>query len=215
MAKSRTPSNHDRLLRAAERARVGSQPGGHAILNTSGKGIAKGSSEGLISGSSQGTFSTRKGIVQTAMQAGRTVKFPNQSSALRQYVETAREKTASGAGVRLRTSPIILTSAPPAPALPGAPPAPQSATARVRFSTEIDPDAVTPIRTMERFGDIVRRARRRQRLTQTELAVRAGTGRRFVSDVEAGKPTVEFERLMKLCRSLGITLFAIEPDDGE
>lgn len=72
-----------------------------------------------------------------------------------------------------------------------------------------------PIRTVTQVGDIVRRSRRRCGLTQADLALDAGTGRRFVSDVEAGKPTVEFESLMKLCKSLGVRLFAIGPDDGE
>lgn len=71
------------------------------------------------------------------------------------------------------------------------------------------------VRTLDQLSDIVRRARRRQGLTQAGLAHAAGTGRRFVSDVEAGKPTVEFERLMKLCRSLGIRLFAIGPSDDQ
>ena len=72
-----------------------------------------------------------------------------------------------------------------------------------------------PIRTMAQVGDIVRRSRRRRGLTQADLALDAGTGRRFVSDVEAGKPTIEFESLMKLCKSLGVRLFAIGADDDE
>jgi y4mF family transcriptional regulator len=68
---------------------------------------------------------------------------------------------------------------------------------------------------MAQVGDIVRRSRRRRGFTQADLALDAGTGRRFVSDVEAGKPTIEFESLMKLCKSLGIRLFAIGPDDDE
>jgi y4mF family transcriptional regulator len=76
-------------------------------------------------------------------------------------------------------------------------------------------DALIPIKTVAQVGDVVRHSRRRRGLTQADLALEAGTGRRFVSDVEAGKPTIEFESLMKLCKSLGVRLFAIGPDDVE
>ena len=70
------------------------------------------------------------------------------------------------------------------------------------------------ISTVFELGEIVRRTRRRCGLSQADVAAFAGTGRRFVSELEAGKPTVEFERLLKVCNALGVSLLAvIQPND--
>jgi y4mF family transcriptional regulator len=146
-----------------------------------------------------------------AKQLQRSVRFPKPSNALRQYVAVAREKGAPITTVRLRADPPVSSPTPRLmtrtairrPRAPAAGPAGP------------DADALAPIRSIVQVGDIIRHVRRRQGLTQAELALMAGTGRRFVSDVEAGKPTVEFERLIKLCKTLGVRLFALEPDDDQ
>lgn len=189
MAKSTYSSRSTRLIRAVENGRISSQPAERTTqtMRTTGPGEAGKSSQ-------------------------RAVKFPKSSNALRRYVATARDQVEAVPTVRLRTDPPATSTTPrPVRSITLRRPVARPSAPAVRP----EDDALTPFRTMGQLGDVVRRARRRQGLTQAELALSAGTGRRFVSDVEAGKPTVEFERLMKLCRSLGIRLFATGPDDDE
>jgi transcriptional regulator with XRE-family HTH domain len=47
-------------------------------------------------------------------------------------------------------------------------------------------------------------------LTQTELAGLAGTGLRFVSELERGKPNVALDKLTAVLAVLGLRLQAIE-----
>jgi len=187
MADTSPPSRSMRLIRAVEHGRAGSLP-----------------RERTAAGRTAGS-----GKAEKTLQ--RAVKFSNPSSALRRLVTEARNQAEAVPAVRLRIAPAATER--PATTI-SARPARSFASGAPSLNPP-DPEALVSVRTLDQLSDIVRRARRRQGLTQAGLAHAAGTGRRFVSDVEAGKPTVEFERLMKLCRSLGIRLFAIGPDDDQ
>lgn len=134
----------------------------------------------------------------------RAIKYPNPSTALRQHVATVQRDSVPATPIRLRVQPQPKTSQiePIAERLIERVPAPieRSTTARIR--------------TVSDLGDIIRRERRRLDLSQAELAAKAGTGRRFVSELEGGKPTIEFDRLLKVCKVLGVNIFA-EPFDNE
>jgi HTH-type transcriptional regulator / antitoxin HipB len=56
------------------------------------------------------------------------------------------------------------------------------------------------------LGDAVRRARRSRRLRQEDLALAAGTGARFVGELERGKPTVQLDATLRVLHALGVTL---------
>lgn len=58
------------------------------------------------------------------------------------------------------------------------------------------------------LGQLVRAKRATLKLTQQQLAERAGVGRRFVSELEAGKLTIELGKALAACRALGLTLTA-------
>lgn len=58
----------------------------------------------------------------------------------------------------------------------------------------------------EELGRAVRAERKRQGLRQAELAALSGVGNRFVSDLENGKPSVEFGRAFQVLTMLGMTL---------
>lgn len=81
-----------------------------------------------------------------------------------------------------------------APAAP-APPLPRQAT-RVRLTTVGD------------LGALVRTARLQLGFTQQSFADLAGVGRRFVSELESGKPTLEADRVLRCCAAAGIDIFA-------
>jgi HTH-type transcriptional regulator/antitoxin HipB len=59
------------------------------------------------------------------------------------------------------------------------------------------------------IGRIVRDRRLSLEITQQELADAAGTGRRFVSELEAGKPTAELGKVIQVCSYLGLDLILI------
>lgn len=65
------------------------------------------------------------------------------------------------------------------------------------------------------FGARVRRRRRRLRLTQAELAGLSGVGVRFIAELEAGKPGVEFGRALHVMQQLGLELRLQARDQAE
>lgn len=58
------------------------------------------------------------------------------------------------------------------------------------------------------LGLLVRRARETHHLSQQSFADLAGVGRRFLSELENGKPTLELGKVLKVARTAGISLFA-------
>lgn len=48
-------------------------------------------------------------------------------------------------------------------------------------------------------------------LTQENLAMAAGTGLRFIKDLERGKPTCELEKTLAVLRALGIRIALTSP----
>ena len=65
-----------------------------------------------------------------------------------------------------------------------------------------------PNQTMRRIADLVRGARIRAGLRQDELAFAAGVSTRLVHAIEAGKPTVRVDGLVRVLGALGLTLEA-------
>jgi HTH-type transcriptional regulator / antitoxin HipB len=59
------------------------------------------------------------------------------------------------------------------------------------------------IHTTQQLGQSVRTARKTLGLTQSELAQAAGVGIRFIVDLEAGKPTLRLETVMRVIEALG------------
>jgi len=71
------------------------------------------------------------------------------------------------------------------------------------------------INDAQTFGKVVKQYRKRQRLSQAELAAIAHTGLRFISNLENGKPTVQLDKALKVASLLGITLETPDVDvDG-
>jgi HTH-type transcriptional regulator/antitoxin HipB len=56
------------------------------------------------------------------------------------------------------------------------------------------------------IGAAVRRARKTHGLTQSQLAGLAGTGLRFVSELERGKPNVALDKTLAVLAVLGLRL---------
>ena len=62
---------------------------------------------------------------------------------------------------------------------------------------------MTPIRSPQQLGDALRAARKQLGLTQSQLALAAGVGVRFIVDLEAGKPTLRLENVLRVIDALG------------
>lgn len=70
------------------------------------------------------------------------------------------------------------------------------------------------IRTSADLARAVRAARREQGLTQDALALASGTGRRFIINLEAGKPTVRLDSVLAVLVALGLRA-ELRPDDPD
>lgn len=62
---------------------------------------------------------------------------------------------------------------------------------------------MTLIRSSQQLGAALRAARKQLGLTQPQLALAAGVGVRFVVDLEAGKPTLRLENVLRVIDALG------------
>ena len=60
--------------------------------------------------------------------------------------------------------------------------------------------------TTQHIGQIVRNTRKAMGLTQHDLALTSGTGQRFISDLERGKPTCQLEKTLIVLSTLGIKI---------
>jgi y4mF family transcriptional regulator len=66
----------------------------------------------------------------------------------------------------------------------------------------------------QNLGLFVRAERQRQSLTQTQLCAAAGVSRRWLADLEAGKPTVEIGLVFRVMHALGRVLLAANVELG-
>ena len=64
------------------------------------------------------------------------------------------------------------------------------------------------IRTIQQLGQSLRAARKQLGLTQSQLALAAGVGLRFIVDLEAGKPTLLLTRLLLKPSELNFKILA-------
>lgn len=59
------------------------------------------------------------------------------------------------------------------------------------------------IRSAQQLGQALRAARKHLGLTQPQVALAAGVGVRFIVDLEAGKPTLRLENVLRVIDALG------------
>jgi y4mF family transcriptional regulator len=60
------------------------------------------------------------------------------------------------------------------------------------------------------LGTFIKSERTAKGLTQQQLADLAGVGRRFIVECEAGKPRLEFAKVLQVAAAAGIDIFAIK-----
>ena len=59
------------------------------------------------------------------------------------------------------------------------------------------------IQSPKQLGELVRNSRKQLGLTQSQIALASGVGVRFMVDLEAGKPTLRLESVLKVIDALG------------
>ena len=68
--------------------------------------------------------------------------------------------------------------------------------------------------TPEELGKIVKKERKAMGLTQADLALTSGTGMRFISDLENGKPTCQIGKTLTVLKTLGLRLTLSSPNSS-
>lgn len=64
----------------------------------------------------------------------------------------------------------------------------------------------TSFRSITDLASVITRRRSELRLTQVDLAAAAGTGNRFIVELEQGKATVRADKVLAVLRELGLEL---------
>ncbi|MFI4983812.1 MAG: helix-turn-helix domain-containing protein [Rickettsiales bacterium] len=65
--------------------------------------------------------------------------------------------------------------------------------------------------TPKEIGKLIRDTRKSQGITQKQLSLVAGTGIRFIIELERGKETSHFGKVLLVLRTLGIKMNFITP----
>lgn len=68
----------------------------------------------------------------------------------------------------------------------------------------------SPVKTPRSLGLLIRSARKSKGLSQQMLADLTNVGRRFIVECEAGKPRLEFAKVLQVAAASGINIFAIK-----
>ena len=85
---------------------------------------------------------------------------------------------------------------------------PSAQTAPKEAGPRRERNAGVSVTSVADIGELVKQARVRLGFNQQRFADLAGVGRRLVSELEAGKGSVEAERVLRCCLAAGIDVFA-------
>ena len=66
------------------------------------------------------------------------------------------------------------------------------------------------IKNTKHLGQIIRKKRKDLGLTQKEVSDLCNTGNRFISELENGKTTVQFEKVLKIINALGLEVQIVQ-----
>ncbi len=67
-------------------------------------------------------------------------------------------------------------------------------------------DCLVRVESAAALGQAAKAQRQRLGMTQAEVALVAGVGVRFIGELEAGKPSLQLERVVRVVRALGFEL---------
>ncbi len=79
------------------------------------------------------------------------------------------------------------------------------------FGNTADIGGETMRASAQTIGDTVRDVRRTLGVTQRQLAMTAGTGLRFIVELEKGKPTCQLDKTLAVLHALGVEVVLTPP----
>jgi y4mF family transcriptional regulator len=62
------------------------------------------------------------------------------------------------------------------------------------------------IENVKQLGDLIKVARKEMGFTQAELANFCNVGNRFIVELESGKPTLQFDKVLSIAHLVGLEL---------
>ncbi len=68
------------------------------------------------------------------------------------------------------------------------------------------------MQTMENISQLIYTVRKQLGVTQQDLALTAGTGVRFIIELEKGKPTCQIGKVLQVLQILGIQINLYHPE---
>ena len=71
------------------------------------------------------------------------------------------------------------------------------------------------LQEISQLAEFVHDNRKRQKVTQVQLSQLANVGVRFVRDLEDGKPTLQFDKLLQVLQALGVVVTLAIEDASE
>lgn len=80
------------------------------------------------------------------------------------------------------------------------------------FGVSFNPAEMTLLSDTRRLGALVKAHRKKKRMRQSDLAAKAGTGLRFIIEVEQGKPTAQVGKVLEVLECLGVRVAIDSPD---
>jgi len=83
---------------------------------------------------------------------------------------------------------------------------PMARAAQRRTRPDSDTDAAARVQS-EHFGRLVRERREAMKMRQDDLALATGVGRRFILELEAGKPSCQLGRALLVAAAVGLRPF--------
>lgn len=69
--------------------------------------------------------------------------------------------------------------------------------------------------TVAKIGEVVKKIRKEQKVTQVQLAQLSNVGYRFVLDLEAGKETIQLGKVIAVMETLGMRINLDPPPGSE
>ncbi len=63
------------------------------------------------------------------------------------------------------------------------------------------------LQTVSAIGELIRKTRKAQKISQSTLAGLSNVGTRYISDLENGKETIQIQKLLNVLNALGLGLY--------
>ncbi len=81
-------------------------------------------------------------------------------------------------------------------------------------ASDLDKDTHPGRQQAVRFGTLVRERRKALDMNQDDLALASGVGRRFIIDLEAGKPSLQLGKALVVAGAVGLRVFDLLTQDN-